>query len=194
MDHNELYSFAFRGLLTGVSLDKVGHTSREKFSVKWEIETSKRLGLPLLDEELVAKARKMSVVYTAICAFENSVRKFIQKKFEDENVIDWWEKNVNPDIRNRANSRKDSEKSIRWLTPRGSSMIYYTEFRDLISIMCCEKNWDYFEVHIIDKDWAKGIITTLEKSRNIIMHSGELAQVDIERAGMFIRDWINQVG
>lgn len=38
------------------------------------------------------------------------------------------------------------------------------------------------------------IFTTLEKSRNVIMHSGELGERDIERIGINIRDWISQVG
>lgn len=194
MNHDKLYSFTFRGLLTGVALDKTGHNSREKFSELWEIETAKRLGIPLLDEELTVKARKMAIVYVAICTFENSIRKFIENKFKDEKIDDWWDNNVKSTIKDKAEGRKNSENSIRWLTPRGSSKIYYTEFGDLISIMCSDTNWDLFEVHLINKEWAKGIITTLEKSRNIIMHSGELAQVDIERVGMFIRDWINQVG
>ncbi len=194
MNHDKLYSFVFRGLLTGVALDKAGHTSRERFSKRWEAATAKRLGLPLLDEELTVKAHKMAIVYTAICAFENSIRKFIENKFKDENIDNWWENNVKTTIKTNAANRKNSENNVRWLTPRGSSMIYYTEFGDLISIMCSDTNWDFFEVHLTDKEWAKGIITTLEKSRNIIMHGGELAQVDIERVGMFIRDWTNQVG
>lgn len=194
MDKDKIYSFAFKGLLTETALDKTGHVSRTRFSDKWETETAKRLGIPLIEEELVARARKMAVVYAAISAFENSIRKFIENKFTEEKVSDWWTNNVSAKVRNPAEGRKNSENSVRWLTPRGSSPIYYTEFGDLVSIMCSDKNWVYFEVHIKDKEWAKGIITTLEKSRNIIMHGGELAQVDIERVGMFIRDWISQVG
>ena len=73
-------------------------------------------------------------------------------------------------------------------------MIYYTEFGDLLSIMGRPENFAFFEVHIGNIDWAKQIITTLEKSRNIIMHSGELEAKDIERVGTYIRDWIRQVG
>jgi hypothetical protein len=193
MKDDKLYSFIYRGQLTEVSLDKIGHTSREKYSDKWETETAKRLGIPLLDEDLIAKSRKMALVYTAISAFENSIRKFIEEKLTEEVGKDWWEKNIKAEIKKNAETRRDSEKGVRWLTPRGGSPIYYTEFGDLISIICGDKNWDYFEVHIKDKDWAKAIITTLEKSRNIIMHGGELAQIDIERVGMFIRDWISQV-
>ena len=57
-----------------------------------------------------------------------------------------------------------------------------------------QTNYDLFEVHIVSLEWAKQIFTTLEKSRNVIMHSGELGERDIERIGINIRDWISQVG
>ncbi|MCK4355151.1 hypothetical protein KAW43_02230 [Candidatus Parcubacteria bacterium] len=194
MNHDELYSFAFRGLLTEEALDKAGRKPKGDFSEAWELEISKRLGIPLMDEGFVVKSRKMAVVYTAICAFENSVREFVAKKLLEEKGEKWWEICVKKEIRDKAENRKKSEKDVRWLTPRGDSMIYYTEFGDLISIMAKQENWKFFEVHIGSIDWAKQIIGTLEKSRNIIMHSGELAPTDIERVGMYIRDWIRQVG
>ena len=49
-------------------------------------------------------------------------------------------------------------------------------------------------LHYVSLEWAKQIFTTLEKSRNVIMHSGELGERDIERIGINIRDWISQVG
>ena len=194
MDHDELYSFAFKGLLTGEALDKARRKPKGDFSEAWELETSKRLGIPLMDEGFVVKSRRMAVVYTAICAFENSVREFIAKKLLEVKGERWWEMCVKKEIRTNAEGRKKSEKDVRWLTPRGDSMIYYTEFGDLISIMANMDNWKHFEVHIGKVEWAKQIIETLEKSRNIIMHSGELAPTDIERVGMYIRDWITQVG
>ena len=194
MNHDKLYSFAFRGLLTEEALDRAGRKPRGDFSGAWELETSKRLGIPLMDEGFVVKSRKMAVVYTAICAFENSVREFVAKKLLEEKGEKWWENCVKKEIRDKAENRKKSENDVRWLTPRGDSMIYYTEFGDLISIMAKQENWKFFEVHIGSIDWAKQIIGTLEKSRNIIMHSGELAPTDIERVGMYIRDWIRQVG
>lgn len=194
MDSGKLYSFAFKGLLTEEALDKAGRKSKDDFSAVWESETSKRLGLSLMDEEFVVKSRRMAVVYTAICSFENSVREFIAKKLLEEKGENWWDLCVKKEIRTNAENRKKSEKDVRWLTARGNSMIYYTEFGDLISIMAKSENWKFFEVHVGKIEWAKQIIETLEKSRNIIMHSGELAPTDIERVGMYIRDWIRQVG
>ena len=45
-----------------------------------------------------------------------------------------------------------------------------------------------------DPDWAKQIFKTVERSRNIIMHSGYLEAEDIERLGMALRDWLAQIG
>ncbi len=194
MDQNDLYSFVFRGLLTENALDNAGRKTKLEFSEAWQIETTKRLGILQMDEELVAKSKEMAIVYTAICAFENSVREFIANKLLEEKGVDWWEKCVKKQIRDIADDRKKNEKDVRWLIPRGKSMIYYTDFGHLVSIMSKPANWTFFEPHIGNKDWAKQIISTLEKSRNIIMHSGELAPTDIERVGMFIRDWIRQVG
>ncbi len=43
-------------------------------------------------------------------------------------------------------------------------------------------------------EWAKQIFKTVERSRNIIMHSGYLEAEDIERLGMSLRDWLAQIG
>lgn len=134
----------------------------------------------------------MSAVYTAIAAFENSVRKFVEKVLLEHKGENWWEECVSDKIRRTAESRKKEEEKIRWHTPRGDSMINYTEFGDLASIMA--QNYELFEVHIVSIDWARQIFQTLERSRNVIMHSGELGRRDIERIGTNIRDWINQVG
>jgi hypothetical protein len=194
MSHDRLYSFVFKGLLTDVSLSKEGKFSKERFDEQWEAETLERLGIPVLESELVAKARKMSLVYTAICAFENSVRDLVEKTLLEEVGEDWWDKSVAAKIKEKAETRKRSESDVRWMTPRGSSPLYYTEFGDLVSVIAHPENWPYFEALIKEVAWAKQIITTLEKSRNIIMHSGELTQADIERVGMYIRDWVRQVG
>ena len=54
-------------------------------------------------------------------------------------------------------------------------MINYTEFGDLVSIM--SQNLDLFEAYIVSIDWARQIIQTIERSRNVIMHSGEIGLV-----------------
>ena len=144
------------------------------------------------DYECVESAKVMATVYTAIAAFENMVRQFVVKILMENKGENWWTECVSDKIRKSADSRKAEEDKIKWHTHRGTSMINYVDFADLANIM--GQNYDLFEVHIVSLEWAKQIFTTLEKSRNVIMHSGELGERDIERIGINIRDWISQVG
>lgn len=194
MKNDPLYSFVFKGLLTEEALDKTERLKKTKLGNEEIQKLQLTLGIDDLDDELVVKAKKMSIVYTAICAFENMVREFVSKKLLENKGENWWETSVSEKIRTKAESRRIEENKIRWHTPRGDSIINYTEFGDLISIIRNVDNWQYFEPHINSIEWAEQIIKTLERSRNVIMHSGELVNQDIERIGMYIRDWLNQVG
>lgn len=192
MKESDLYSFIFKGNLTLNKLENLGVANISNFRHQEEEKLSKRLSIDFFDTILVARAKKMSIVFIAITSFENTMRDFISKFMLETKGENWWDLHVKPDIQQKVQSRMESEKSIRWHTPRGDLPIYYTEFGNLISII--SGNWDIFEAHFQNIDWMKNIITTLERSRNVIMHSGDLSDADIERIGTLIRDWIRQVG
>jgi len=193
MKTDSLYSFAFRGLLTKQALENTEARNKKKFSHNDEEDLNKILCINELDEQFVIKAKKMSYVYIAICSFENSIRDFTTKILLEEKGTSWWNDCVSSKIRDKAEKRKEDEDKIRWHTQRGDDFINYTEFGDIISIMRGD-NWQYFEPHIISLEWAQQIIKTLERSRNVIMHSGELSEQDLARIGTYIRDWVRQVG
>jgi hypothetical protein len=188
---SDLYSFAFKGLLTDQTLDDTPRLRRRP-NTALDAEVVKRLPIDLLDEDLVSKARRMAVVYVAIAAFENTVREFVSKRLLEGIGADWWLTGVSDGIRKKAESRREKESKIKWHTQRGDLPINYTEFGDLSSIV--GQNWPHFEDYLQSQEWMRQIITTLERSRNVIMHSGELGAQDIERIGTAIRDWIRQVG
>ncbi len=189
--NNDLYAFAFRGLLTDQTLDRTPRL-RRKSNGDLDPEVVRRLPVDVLDEEFVATAKRMAVVYVAIAAFENTVREFVVKRLLETIGADWWTKAVSEKIRSKAESRQEEESKIKWHTPRGDQPINYTEFGDLSSIV--GQNWVHFENYLQSQEWMRQIITTLERSRNVIMHSGELGLQDIERVGTSFRDWIRQVG
>ncbi len=189
---DKIYSFVMRGELMKASLLSAGAVSKHHSSSVIAQEYIKSLSLDLLDDEYVDAAKRMATVYTAIAAFENTVREFVVKILLENKGENWWEQCVSEKIRRKAESRKNEENKVRWHTPRGDSMINYTEFGDLCSIM--HNNIELFSDHIVSIEWAKNIISTIERSRNVIMHSGDLSTRDIERIGTNIRDWIAQVG
>lgn len=188
----DLYSFAFRILLTEAALDKTERLSRLALTNNVDGDVAQRLPLEILDSDLIARAKRMATVYIAIAAFENTVRDFVSSRLLELVGADWWSKAVSEKIRTKAEARRQEELKIRWHTPRGDEPINYTEFGDLSSIVA--QNWPHFENHLESQDWVRQIIGTVERSRNVIMHSGELGLQDVERIGTAIRDWIHQVG
>lgn len=190
--HTDLYSFAFRALLAETALDKTPRINRIALTSNVDGDVASRLPIDVLDEDLVARAKRMATVYIAIAAFENTVREFLAKRLLEVIGPDWWEKGVSEKIRTKAETRRLEENKVRWHTPRGDEPLNYTEFGDLASIF--SQNWVHFEYHLVSQDWVRQIISTLERSRNVIMHSGDLGLQDIERVGTAIRDWVRQVG
>lgn len=66
---------------------------------------------------------------------------------------------------------------------------YLTTARNII-----RANWEPLEAHIPTPEWAGSIFDAVERSRNVIMHSGTVDDEDIARVGITIRDWVKQVG
>jgi hypothetical protein len=188
---NNLYSFVYRGLLTEESLDKAGRQRRKHFGPSDAAQLRKTLSYDLLDNDCLASAQFMSTVYCAIHAFENMVRTLVAKAMAEHHGEGWWSK-VPERIQKSVKTRMEEDAKFRWHGARGSSEMNYCDFGDLSSIITT--NWDVFETLISNLEWAKGLLSTLEKSRNIAMHGGVLAKEDIERIGMNVRDWIRQTG
>ena len=190
MPTDQVYSFVFRGLLTKEAIDLViaeTGSSAEKEAVD-DIEGL--LALDSLDERFVLEARQMAQVYVLIAAFENSVRELISSTLQEEIGEDWWNKCVSEKIRQQASQRMEEEDRIRWHTPRGNDPINFTMLPNLLNII--RQNTDHFPI-IPNIEWAANIFEVIERSRNVIMHSGRISKRDMARLGTFIRDWSAQV-
>ncbi len=188
---SSLYSFAFRGLLAEEALDSQGRKSKLLLQMA-DQDIAKSVALDALDEVHVANAKAMSIVYTAIAAFESGVRELVVKTLRDKFHEEWWDKGFSQTVRERAMKRMADEQHAKWHSQRGQDPINYTTFGDLKYAM--EKNWPEFQDLIGSLSWAAGIFDVIERSRNVIMHSGSLQPEDIDRLGINIRDWIKQVG
>lgn len=184
------YEFAFRGLITEEALDRAGRKSPIHSGV-FDGDVAEAVSLDLLDDEFVLPAKRMAAVYTAVAAFENSIRKLIETRLLEEVGESWWS-SVSNGIRARAESRRNEELKNKYHGQRGDALINYTDLKDLGNII--RNNWPIFEAYFPSIEWVESIFNAIERSRNVIMHSGTLDKEDIQRLGIFIRDWVKQVG
>jgi hypothetical protein len=187
----QLYEFVFRGFLAEEALDRAGRQHPNVASAL-DQTIAERLATEVLDESFLASARRMAVVYMAIAAFENSARKLITTVLSDKVGDKWWEQSVSAGIRKKAETRQKEEERIRWHTQRGAAPINYTDLGDLGNII--RNAWPHFEPYMPSIEWASSVFDVIERSRNVIMHSGTLERTDVERIGINIRDWVKQVG
>ena len=189
----DLYSFVFRGQLAEEALDKAG---RKKYSTEeafFSEELAKKLHFNEIDSKYVEQSKTMLTVFATITAFENATREFVYSVLVEKYKTDWWSKGVQKTIRERAEGRKDQEAKVKWHVSRGDAMMSYLDFGDLTKIMLSNDNWPIFESYVGSQDWVRAIFDDIEKSRNVIMHSGVLDEYDIARVGLNIRDWLRQI-
>lgn len=187
-----VYSFVFRGLLSEEALDRAGRARLPNDDSTDVILLGESLGLRYIDDEFLLPAKRMATVYAGIAAFENSVRALVRKVLIESFQADWWNKGVSESVRKKAEARNVEEQKIKWHSKRGGDLISFTDFGQLNSIIV--NNWALFEGLLQRQQWVQNIFDTMERSRNVIMHSGELPIEDIERVGICIRDWMKQTG
>jgi hypothetical protein len=185
------HSFVYRGVLTEEALDKIGRRRHSHFGAEDARNVQRSLSFDLLDVDLLAEGQRMSFVYAAIHAFENSVRATVTKAMAEKYGAGWWDK-APEKTRRTSKTRMEEDGKFRWHGVRGATSINYCDFGDLSSIIVT--NWVLFENLLGNMEWAKATLNSLEKSRNIVMHGGSVSKEDIERIGINIRDWIRQSG
>jgi Swt1-like HEPN len=191
-DKGVVYEFAFRGLLAEEALDRAGRPSRIG-SGMFDADVAERLSLDVLDEQHVAAAKLMAAVYVAVAAFENGARQLVTTVLRESVGDDWWENAVSAGIQKSCKTRQDDEAKHRFHTQRGDAPINYTDLVQLGNII--RQNPEHFVPDFLPSvEWADAIFDAIERSRNVIMHSGTLDAEDVARLGMNLRDWVKQVG
>jgi hypothetical protein len=134
----------------------------------------------------------MSSVYTALYCIENTIRSFIVERMAERHGIDWWNTKVPQTIRTQVTKLKEKESKNKYYSNRSDTEIGYTMLGNLAQIIIA--NWEDFSDIIPNQAWLTSRMDDLEMSRNIIMHTGILPQIEIDRIDSIVRDLFRQIG
>ena len=137
-------------------------------------------------------ARNMSSIYTALYCIENTIRSFIVERMSERYGIDWWHSKVPKKIKDDVVKLKEKEQKNKYYSNRSDAEIGYTMLGNLAQIII--SNWDDFSDIIPNQAWLTSRMDDLEMSRNIIMHTGILPQIEIDRIDSIVRDLFRQIG
>lgn len=187
----QLKKFVFNGFLLDDTLNRL---ETEGISVKGNERLSPilRIDETQFSPIIVHNANRMSSVYSAFFCLENAVRELIQERLSERKGATWWNDCVPSKIRENVEKLREKESIYRYHAQRSTALIGYTFFGNLAQIII--HNWTDFSDLFPDQHWINSRFNDLEMSRNIIMHTGILPEIEIERIESIARDWLRQVG
>ncbi len=188
----DIYSFLARAILTENALDLTLREKSHSNSLNIEKEIANKLPYSQMEAKYISAARRMAAVFVAISVFENMIRDYVEKVMTNTFNQNWWNERAPDRLIKKVEDRIAKEKKVPWHTPRGGKPISYTDFGDLADLIVAL--WTEFEQEVQDQNRIKSNFNVIELSRNACMHGGAISERDVERVGMLMRDWIEQLG
>jgi len=139
-----------------------------------------------LGSDLRVEAAKMAEHYELFYCLENSIRKLISETLESACGENWWEICVPPILRTNVQKNIDRDRES-GVTLRSIYEIDFTTFGELGEIV--RTNWNHFDAIFSSEKAFTKIMTNLNILRNPIAHCSVLAEDEIIRLQLTLKDW-----
>lgn len=141
---------------------------------------------PQFDIRLRNEAHMMSEHYEVFYCLERSIRELIIEKMNAAYGEDWWNTSVDEEIRKHVQKNMKSEIDAGF-TQRSDAPIDYTTFGELSGIV--QKKWDAFDDIFASQRAFGKIMASLNLLRGPIAHCCPLAEDEVVRLRLTVRDW-----
>ena len=177
--NNQLLDIALRGIE-----EKYGIELGRGASTPSTVETSY---YPQIESRIRAEASSMAPHYEMFYSLEKSIRGLLVSAFEAVEHADWWSSelvpaNIAEDVKNRIQRDKDMG-----MTLRSESEIDFCTFGELGELI--RKNWELFSGMLTSKRAVERVLSQLNSIRGPIAHCSPLAEDEVVRLRLAVRDW-----
>jgi hypothetical protein len=146
---------------------------------------------PQFPEHIRNEAEDMARHYEIFYCLETSIRQLVVDRLKEEVGTGWWLTSVPEQIRRNAedNRRRESETGM---TPRSDEMIDFTTFGELGQII--NANGKIFGDTFRDLKAVSRVLSSLNSLRAPIAHCCPLAEDEVSRLHISLKDWFRQMG
>lgn len=168
--------------------------SLNEIEAKYEVDLGRKEKEVVSEEAYYAQfdaafrkeAREMSKHYEVFYCLERSIRALIVQLMKEKYKDSWWEERVNPEIKKNVdiNIKRELESGF---TERSDDNIDYTTFGELTIIV--QENFDAFSDLFKNPKAFSKIMTSLNQLRGPIAHCCPLADDEIVRLNLAVKDW-----
>lgn len=181
-------AFAMTNQMMAEDLGRIGATYGIELGHTIKEEPVEDIYYPQFDADVRREAASMSRHYEMFYCLERSIRKFVAETLETaENSEDWWNTaNISPEIKKEVSSRIQKEIDA-GMTRRSLDELDYTTFGELGEII--KQNWDAFGGTLGSRKAVEKVMASLNGLRNPIAHCSPLAEDEILRLQISMKDW-----
>ncbi len=171
-----------------IGIKKVDLTQENKIEILTNFEEIS-IDFP---KKSIAMGKIMAEVYFNLFIFENHIRAFIEEVSIKAHGMNYWEKlKINQKIGKNVRNRKKDETLYKWLSIRGGSDIFYTDFDDLRVII--SSNWEIFQPFFPKESWIITYLEDLYKIRNKIAHNIPIEETERNTVETLLNNIYNQL-
>lgn len=142
---------------------------------------------PQIDREIRQSAAKMSEHYEVFYSLENSIRSLITDTLDAAEPGGWWESGRVPEAIKKEAEKKMKREVDSGVTPRSPEPIDFTTFGELGEII--KANWDVFGGIFSSQNAVVQVMSRLNLLRGPIAHCSPLAEDEVVRLRLSVRDW-----
>lgn len=146
---------------------------------------------PQFEEKIRCEAADMSAHYRVFYCLENSIRSLVIEVLFEKHGEQWWDAKVPESVKNHVASTRKKEKEF-GVAVRSQEAIDYTTFGELSEII--KSNWGDFNDIFQDVKALERVTATLNVLRGPIAHCKPLAEDEVVRLHLSIRDWFRAMG
>ena len=142
---------------------------------------------PQIDRSIRAEAARMSAHYEIFYSLEKSIRSLVAETLQESEGDGWWTTSrIIPKVKSEAEGRMQREIDS-GNTPRSSDPLDFTTFGELGEII--KNNWDLFGSIFTSPKAVEKVMAGLNMLRGPIAHCSPLAEDEVLRLRLSVRDW-----
>lgn len=186
-----LKSFGMTIQLVEADIDKIEHD--HQVALRPEVpEDADTTYYPQFDAKVRAEAASMSHHYQLFYCLEKTIRGLITETLEESKGPNWWDddgvvpERIHNDVASRIKREVDSGMTI-----RSEHSLDYTNFGELGEII--KANWDIFGGIFSSVRAMERVLANLNMLRGPIAHCSVLAEDEVVRLELSLRDWFRMM-
>jgi hypothetical protein len=143
---------------------------------------------PQIESDIRSEAASMAPHYEVFYSLETAIRRLISDSLDAEDGSSWWtvERRVPTQIQDDVKKRRKREVDS-GMTPRSEDPIDFTTFGELGEII--KVNWGVFGSIFSSQKAVEKVMGSLNTLRGPIAHCSPLAEDEIVRLQLTVRDW-----